>query len=96
MGTATAGELQTPDNHPRLSLRRQPPATTSATSSRRKPHSNINEERSGQNRPIWLSVAAKEVDALQKTLEDENAKLRHLPADTMLDNFVLKDLPGKN
>ncbi|WP_108892373.1 IS3 family transposase [Palleronia abyssalis] len=30
-----------------------------------------------------------------KTLEDENAKLKRLLADTMLDNVVLKDLPGK-
>ena len=31
-----------------------------------------------------------------KTLEDENAKLKRLLADTMLDNVVLKDLLGKN
>ena len=31
-----------------------------------------------------------------KTLTDENAKLKHLLADTMLDNVVLKDLLGKN
>ena len=30
-----------------------------------------------------------------KSLEDENSKLKRLLADTMLDNFVLKDLPGK-
>ncbi|MGB3470286.1 MAG: IS3 family transposase [Erythrobacter sp.] len=30
-----------------------------------------------------------------KSLEDENAKLKRLLADTMLDNVVLKDLPGK-
>ncbi|MCT9000728.1 IS3 family transposase [Chelativorans intermedius] len=30
-----------------------------------------------------------------KALEDENAKLKRLLADTMLDNVVLKDLPGK-
>ena len=30
-----------------------------------------------------------------KQLEDENAKLKRLLADTMLDNVVLKDLPGK-
>ena len=29
-------------------------------------------------------------------LEDENAKLKRLLADTMLDNVVLKDLLGKN
>ena len=29
-----------------------------------------------------------------KQLEDENAKLRRLLADTMPDNVVLKDLPG--
>jgi len=31
-----------------------------------------------------------------KALEDENAKLKSLLADTMLDNVVLKDLLGKN
>ena len=30
-----------------------------------------------------------------KSLEDENAKLKRLLADTMLDNVVLKDLLGK-
>ena len=30
-----------------------------------------------------------------KRLEDENAKLKRLVADTMLDVVVLKDLPGK-
>ena len=28
-------------------------------------------------------------------IEDENAKLKHLLADAMLDNVVLKDLLGK-
>jgi len=31
-----------------------------------------------------------------KSLEDENAKLKRLLADTMLDNVVLKDLIGRN
>jgi putative transposase len=31
-----------------------------------------------------------------KALEDENAKLERLLADTMLDNVVLKDLLGKH
>ena len=31
-----------------------------------------------------------------KSLEDENAKVKRLLADTMLDNVVLKDLLGKN
>ena len=31
-----------------------------------------------------------------KTLEDENAKLKRLLAETMLDNTVLKDLLGKH
>ncbi|CTQ51300.1 Transposase [Jannaschia donghaensis] len=31
-----------------------------------------------------------------KALEDENAKLKRLLADTMLNNVVLKDLLGKN
>lgn len=31
-----------------------------------------------------------------KALEDENARFKRLLADTMLDNFVLKDLLGKN
>ena len=31
-----------------------------------------------------------------KSLEDENAKLKRLLADTMLDNVILKDLLGKN
>ena len=31
-----------------------------------------------------------------KALEDENAKLKRMLADTMLDNVVLKDLLGKN
>ncbi len=31
-----------------------------------------------------------------KAPEDENAKLKRLLADTMLDNVVLKDLLGKN
>ena len=30
-----------------------------------------------------------------KSLEDENSKLKLLLADSMLDNVVLKDLPGK-
>ncbi|RKS42641.1 putative transposase [Paracoccus pantotrophus] len=30
-----------------------------------------------------------------KQLEDENAQLKRLLADAMLDNVVLKDLPGK-
>lgn len=30
-----------------------------------------------------------------KQIEDENAKLKRLPADAMLDNVVLKDLLGK-
>ncbi len=30
-----------------------------------------------------------------KALEDENAKLKRLPADTMLDTVVLKDLLGE-
>ena len=30
-----------------------------------------------------------------KALEDENAKLKRLLADTMLDNVALKDLLGK-
>ena len=30
-----------------------------------------------------------------KTLEDENAKLKRMLADGMLDNVALKDLPGK-
>ncbi len=31
-----------------------------------------------------------------RALEDENAKLKRLLADQMLDNVVRKDLPGKN
>jgi putative transposase len=31
-----------------------------------------------------------------KMLEDENARLKRLLADAMLDNAVLKDLLGKN
>ncbi len=31
-----------------------------------------------------------------RTLENENAKLKRLLYDTMLDNVVLKDLLGKN
>ena len=31
-----------------------------------------------------------------KALEDENARLKRLLADTMPDNVALKDLPGKN
>ena len=31
-----------------------------------------------------------------RSLEEENAKLKRLLADTMLDNVVLKDLLGKN
>ena len=31
-----------------------------------------------------------------KALEDENAKLKRMLADTMLDNVALKDLLGKN
>lgn len=34
--------------------------------------------------------------AKMRSLEDENAKLKRLLADTMLDNVVLKDLLGKN
>ena len=39
-----------------------------------------------------------EVSAVAKmrSLEDENAKLKRLLADTMLDNVVLKDLLGKS
>ena len=31
-----------------------------------------------------------------KSLEDENAQLKRLLAETMLDNAVLKDIPGKS
>lgn len=31
-----------------------------------------------------------------KTLETENARLKKLLADSMLDNSILKDLPGKS
>ncbi len=31
-----------------------------------------------------------------RAMEDENARLKRLLADTMLDNAVLKDLLGKN
>jgi len=31
-----------------------------------------------------------------KTLETENARLKKLPADSMLDNSILKDLLGKS
>ena len=34
--------------------------------------------------------------AKMRSLEDENAKLKRLLADTMLDNMVLKDLLGKS
>ena len=34
--------------------------------------------------------------ATLEALEDENAKLKRLLADTMLDNVVLKDLLGEN
>lgn len=34
--------------------------------------------------------------AVLKALEDENARLKRLLADTMLDNVVLKVLPGRN
>ncbi len=34
--------------------------------------------------------------AKMRSLEDENAKLKRLLADTMLDNVVLKDLLGKS
>ena len=34
--------------------------------------------------------------AKMRSLEDENAKLKRLLADTMLDNLVLKDLLGKS
>ena len=40
-------------------------------------------------------MEASEVARL-KALEDENAKLKRLLADTMLDNVVLKDQLGKN
>ena len=33
---------------------------------------------------------------IKKALEDENAKLKRLLADQMLDNVVLKDLLGKS
>ena len=34
--------------------------------------------------------------AKMRSLEDQNAKLKRLLADTMLDNMVLKDLLGKS
>ncbi|SFG51849.1 putative transposase [Roseobacter denitrificans OCh 114] len=44
------------------------------------------------------SMCEREVSdtARLKALEDENAKLKRLLADQMLDNVVLKDLLGKN
>ena len=48
---------------------------------------------------IWRSkYGGMDVSEARKLrqLEAENAKLKHLLADTMLDNKVLKDLLGKN
>ena len=46
----------------------------------------------GDNRAVTMDLS----DAKRlKQLEDENAKLKRLLADAMLDNVVLKDLLGK-
>ena len=56
--------------------------------------------RHGQSTATFYKLKAKygvmEVseDARLKALEEENAKLKRLLADTMLDNVVLKDLLG--
>ena len=42
----------------------------------------------------WSRVDLSDAKRL-KQLEDENAKLKRLVADVMLDNVVLKDLLGK-
>ena len=50
----------------------------------------------GQVRPA-APIAAKATPrrARSKTLEEENARLKRLLADAMLDNVALKDLLGK-
>ena len=45
---------------------------------------------------MWYGFRHKADSPHQKTLEDENAKLKRLLADAMLDNAALKDLLGKN
>jgi len=49
-------------------------------------------------RVSWSDVPRVDVSDTHrlKSLEDENAKLKRLLADTMLDNVVLKDLLEKN
>ena len=44
----------------------------------------------------WVEREIAHSEPKLKALEDENAKLKRLLADTMLDNVVLKDLLGKN
>jgi putative transposase len=58
--------------------------------------------RQGLSQATFYKLKAKYGDmevseaARLKSLEDENAKLNRLLADTMLDNVVLKNLLGKN
>ena len=43
---------------------------------------------------VYAGMGVAEIRRL-KQLEEENGKLKRLLADAMLDNIVLKDLPGK-
>ena len=54
----------------------------------------VRRERPPDNPEIRKEMKA--VAAKLKALEDENAKLKRLLADQMLDNVVLKDLLGKS
>ncbi len=60
-----------------------------------RPDSHINKIRDTMGSTYRLRMNVSDTHRL-KSLEDENAKLKRLLADTMLDNVVLKDLLGKN
>ena len=60
-----------------------------------KPEAECQDLKIGNSESKYGGMAVSDTAKL-KALEDENARLKRLLADTMPDNVVLKDLPGKN